>query len=76
MASQVPALREWLRMRAALLARAPGRRGFKFKCCEAFVLAHGKSYESAPFDARERAHVQQLLRDRRACLERGFGYKH
>ena len=72
---KIAALREWLRLSATLRARDPDRRGFKFKCYQGFVLAYGRSYESAPFDARERALVQQLLREHRAFCERGFRYK-
>jgi hypothetical protein len=74
-ASKSSELRDLLRHRASLAVRMPSRAGFSYKSYEAFVLAYGKDYQSAALDRRERAHVQQMLRDHRDFWRRGFAYK-
>jgi len=67
-------LRDVLLDRGAHEDAKPHRAGFRFKSYEAFVLAYGRGYVSAPLDRRERAHVQQMLRGHRTWWQRGFAY--
>ena len=47
-----------------------------FKSYEAFVVAHGKGYESAALSEAERTHVKSMLDEHRAWWRRGFAYNH
>jgi len=74
--SESSELKDLLIQRAAEEDARRHRVGFAFKSYEAFVLAHGRTYESAPLTDREREHVQRLLDAHRACWPRGFEYNH
>lgn len=65
--------REVLRRRAANAGQRRVGRGFE--SYEAFVLAYGHEYKSAPLDESERTYLEMVLGAHRKFWRRGFEYK-